>query len=232
MIASASKVESGPVPTHLRVFASAASALWIAMVASGTSRALTAISNVSKSLKKSLTRARSATSCFVESRSLPVAWSTTWTPSLKLVKATRPASSAMSMTGSRPHSTTFAGAERIASSTTYGGIFTSPLSRSTVQPPSPKMSNASWCSTWTPVRSSTSSVARWMSSRSVSEKTESLRPALRSVPACRLRFNRFPPDDPPGSGRPLRRLEQGTRGSFERAHERTGRYQGIIQPAD
>ena len=56
-----------------------------------------------------------------------------------------------------------------------------------------KMSSASSASTNTPVRSSTSSVAEWMSSTSASVKTFRRRPPLRGRPAKRLRFTRAPP---------------------------------------
>ena len=62
------------------------------------------------------------------------------------------------------------------------------VSRSTLQPPSLKMSSASSASTNTPVRSRTSSVARWMSSSSDSVNTLTLSPRLRVPPACRFRF--------------------------------------------
>ena len=62
------------------------------------------------------------------------------------------------------------------------------FSRSTMQPPSLKMSSASSSSTKTPVRSSTSSVARWMSSISASVNTLRLKPPLRGRPANRFLF--------------------------------------------
>ncbi len=133
-------------------------------------------------------RARSATSCRVDSRYSSVRGSWTMMPALKLVKPTRPLSSTTSLAGARPQRRTLPGAERTASSTTCGGILTTFFSRSTLQPPSAKMSRASSPSTNTPVRSSTSSVARWRSSRSLSEKTSRRRAALRRAPACRLRF--------------------------------------------
>ncbi len=109
-------------------------------------------------------------------------------PSSKLQNETRPGSSTMRFSGSRAPRTIFAGVERIASSTTCGGILTMRVSRSTRQAPSAKMSIASSSSTQTPVRSSTSRVARWMSSISASVNTLRLRPPPRRLPACRFRF--------------------------------------------
>ena len=130
----------------------------------------------------------SPTSCSVQSRTLPVSTSTTAMPSLKLVKATRPGSIRKSFLGSRPQSTYLLGDEAMASSTTCGGMRTMRVSASMVQPPSLKMSRASWASTNTPVRSSTSSEARWMSSSSDSVNTLTLSPRLRVPPANRFRF--------------------------------------------
>ncbi len=130
----------------------------------------------------------SPTSCSVHSRYSPVSLSMTRMPSLKLVNATRPGSMRKSFLGSRPQSTYLLGDEAMASSTTCGGMRTMRVSGSTVQPPSLKMSRASSASTNTPVRSSTSSEARWMSSSSDSVNTLTLSPRLRVPPACRFRF--------------------------------------------
>ena len=130
----------------------------------------------------------SPTSLSVHSRYSPVSLSMTRMPSLKLVNATRPGSMRKSFLGSRPQSTYLLGDEAMASSTTCGGMRTMRVSESTVQPPSLKMSRASSASTNTPVRSSTSSEARWMSSSSDSVNTLTLSPRLRVPPACRFRF--------------------------------------------
>ena len=126
----------------------------------------------------------------VGSRSSPSRGSMTLMPSPKLVKPTRFASSTTSRSGVRPCSVSREGADLVASSTTCGGIRTMPVPLSTSQPPSASTSRASPSSTKTPVRSSTSSVARWMSWTSSAVKTLRLKPPLRSRPACGLRFTR------------------------------------------
>jgi len=192
-MASTSYVDMAPVPTHFVVFFNPMAASRTASVSSGASRPSTACSYVSMASRRSVMRARSATSWVVDLRYSPVRGSITMMPALKLVNPTRPPSRTMSFSGTRPARRTLAGAARTASSTTCGGIFTVLVSRSTWQPASAITSSASSLSTNTPVRSRTSSVPRWMSSRSASLKTSRRSPAWRRTPAWGFRFTRPAP---------------------------------------
>ena len=121
IILRAQKPESGPMVACLVVLLKIASALCSAAVSGGTSWAPRGRSSTSISGRASMIREQSATSCLRLSCSSPVYGSTTWMPSPKLVKPTRPSSSTTSLAGSRPHMTTVEGAERTASSTRCAG---------------------------------------------------------------------------------------------------------------
>ena len=92
IILRAQKPVSGPMVACLVVLLKMASALCSAAVSGGTSWAPSGRSTTSISGSASMILVQSATSCLRDSCSSPVYGSTTWMPSPKLVKPTRPSS--------------------------------------------------------------------------------------------------------------------------------------------